>query len=86
METTLMENNCNIRTKEILQVTEGLYTVVFPTGIWPKHSLWKLRLCMRESNAKEYTAERSRVEPDMKWNKGNELNEQEMNRLMEGSE
>jgi hypothetical protein len=24
--------------------------------------------------------------PDMKWNKGNELNEQEMNRLTEGSE
>jgi hypothetical protein len=86
MESTLMENNCNIQTKEIPQVTEGLYTVVFQTGIRPKHSLRKLRLCTRESNAKEYTAEQSRAELDMKWNKGNKLNEQEMNRLTEGSE
>jgi hypothetical protein len=86
MDATLMENNCNIRTEEILRVTEGLYTVVLPMGIRLKRSLRKLRLCTRESNTKEYTAEWSRVGPDMKWNKGNELNEQEMNRLTEGSE
>jgi hypothetical protein len=57
MEATLMENNCNIRTKEILRVTEGLYTVVLPTGIRLKRSLWKSKLCTRESNTKEYTVE-----------------------------
>jgi hypothetical protein len=44
-------------------------------GIRLKCNPRKLRLCTSESNSKGYDYGGSKVEPDIKWNKGNKLNE-----------